>query len=252
MSRSHRRTALALALVVATVHEADAQSPSRRAQSSADTVRLAADLFFRAVADERWTTAATMVDTTLVRFVVAQRLRWQQQFRQPELTVEDFMRDDPAKPRIVAEYEFKRYRERTAPIDGDFISAEFAGVRSLRELARLTSLEATARYLEAQDSRVQIREAARRAGCPDSTSRPPVSLRHIVGVALTSDTVAYVLHDDGSPRDESDGLPRLEPMVMQMRLRGSAWTIIPGSALLRSPALPVVPTQCGTPRRPSP
>jgi hypothetical protein len=245
------RFAFALTLIVATVHEADAQ-PLQRPQSSADTVRLAADLFFRAVADERWTTAASMVDTTLMRFVVAQRLRWQRQFPQPELTIDDFMRDDPAKPRIVAEYEFKRYRDRTASPDGEFITSEFAGVRSLLELARLTSLEATARYLQAQDSRVQVREAARRAGCPDSVSRSPVSLRRIVGVTLVSDTVAYVLHEDGSPRGESDGLPRLEPMVMQLRLRDTRWTIIPGSALLRSPTPPAVPVQCGAPRRPSP
>ena len=231
--------------------EARAQSPARRPQSSPDSVRLAADLFFRAVADERWQAAAAMVDTTLMRFIVAQRLRWQQQIARPDLTIDDFMRDDPAKPRVVAEYELKRYRDRSLSVDGDVLSYEFAGIKSLLELARLTSAEATARYLQAQDARTQLREAARRAGCPDSVSRVPASLRRIVGVALVSDTVAYVLHEDGTPREETDGLPRLEPMIMQLRLRGKTWTIIPGSALLRSPVSIAISFQCGTGRRPS-
>jgi hypothetical protein len=79
----------------------------------------------------------------------------------------------------------------------------------------------------------------------------PASLRRIVGVALASDTVAYVLHEDGTPREETDGLPRLEPMVMQLRLRGKTWTILPGSALLRSPVAIAIAMQCGTVRRPS-
>ena len=193
-----------------------------------------------------------MMDTTLVRFIVAQRLRWQQQFTRPDLTIDDFLRDDPAKPRAVAEYELKRYRDRSLSVDGDVLSYEFAGVRSLLELARLTLLEATVRYIQAQDARVQQREAARRGGCPDSVPRVPASLRRIVGVALASDTVAFVLHEDGTPKDEADGLPRLEPMVMQLRLRGGSWTIMPGRALLQPPATSVISLPCGAARRPSP
>lgn len=210
---------------VAFVREAAAQ-PSRRPQSTADTVRLAADVFFRAVADERWQSAAAMMDTTLMRFIVAQRLRWQ--------------------PQIAS-----RGREYATLSGGDALSYEFAGVLSLLDLAKLSSLEATARYLQAQDPRVQLREAARRAGCADSAARIPASLRRIVGVALASDTVAFVLHEEQAPRDEADGLPRLEPMVMQLRLRDAHWTIIPGSALLRS-AAPLGIPPCDSPRRPSP
>jgi hypothetical protein len=38
---------------------------------------------------------------------------------------------------------------------------------------------------------------------------------------------------------------------MQLRLRGDRWTIIPGSALLRSPVSLGAPP-CENPRRPSP
>jgi hypothetical protein len=254
MNRSHRRASFCLALpaVMAGVvpHSADAQPATRRPQSNADSARLAADLFFRAVADERWSVAAAMTDTTLMRFIVAERLRWQPQTTRPELTLDDFLRDDPAKPRAVAEYEFRRYRERAVLTDGDGISYEFAGVKSLLELARLSALEASARYLQAQDARENVREAARRVGCPDSVAGLSPNLRRIVGVALASDTVAYVLHEDGAPPDESDGLPRPEPMVMQLRLRGSRWTIMPGSALLRSPSSVGIVMRCDFPRRP--
>lgn len=246
------RLAVCLAMIAAAAVPANAQSAARRPQSNPDTVRLAADLFLRAVADERWQVAAAMVDTTLMRFIVAQRIRWQRQVTPPDLTLDDFMRVDPSKPRAVAEYELKRYHERASPTDGDAISAEFAGTRSLLDLSRLSSLEATSRYLQAQDPRVQMREAARHAGCGDSVSRGPAGLRRIVGVALTADSIAYVLHENGAPRDETDGLPRLEPMVMQLRLRGKSWTIIPGSALLRLPNSVGTPIQCDSPRRPSP
>jgi len=252
MNRSNRYAFVFLALSLTTAcHTADAQPSARRPQANADSVRLAADLFFRAVADERWTAAAAMTDTTLMRFIVAQRLRWQPQTTRPELTLEDFLRDDPSKPRAVAESEFRRYRERAVLTDGDGISYEFAGVKSLLDLARLSTLEASARYLQAQDVREQVRESARRAGCADSAARSPANLRRIVGVALASDTVAYVLHEDGAPPDESDGLPHAEPMVMQLRLRGSRWTIIPGSGLLRSPSTVGMAVRCDPSHRPS-
>jgi hypothetical protein len=211
-----------------TAHASAAQTPGRRTQASPDSARFAADLFFRAIADERWERAAAMMDTTLVQLIVAQRLRWQ--------------------PQIAS-----RGREHPTLSGGDAFSYEFAGIRSLLDLARLSALDATVRYLQAQDPRVQMRDAARRAGCADSLARTPITLRRIVGIALASDTVAYVLHEEQSPRDESDGLPRLEPMVMQLRLRGPRWTIIPGSALLRPPVTLGAPAApCDSGRRSSP
>src|SRR5688500_17840635 len=87
------------------------QPPPRRAHVSPDSARQVADLFFRAVADEQWDAAAAFVDTTAVRRMVLERMRWRRS--EPtarEMTIEDFMRDDPQKPRVVAEYELKRWR----------------------------------------------------------------------------------------------------------------------------------------------
>lgn len=222
-----RRWIVAVSLLMLSGAPAATRAQAHRSQSNVDSVRLAADVFFRAVADERWQVAAAMMDTTLMRFIVAQRLRWQ--------------------PQIAS-----RGRESATLSGGDALSYEFAGIQSLLDLAGLSLVEATARYLQAQDSRVQLRDAARRAGCAESDARTPAILRRIVGVALASDTVAYVLHEEQAPRDETDGLPRFEPMVMQLRLRNAHWTVIPGSALLRSPASLGTPLLCDNPRRPSP
>ncbi|HEX6049187.1 MAG TPA: hypothetical protein VFZ21_07960 [Gemmatimonadaceae bacterium] len=227
-----------------------AASPASRA--SADSARLAADLFFRAVADERWDAAAAMVDTIIVKHIVSQRLRWRGvQPPQPRpLTVDDFMRDDPNKPRAVAEYELRRYREQMARADFSFLSHEFAGITTLTELSRLSALEATSRYLQAQDFRVQSREAARRSGCPASYGGGPPPIRRILGVALPADTIAYVLHDDGPPSAMVEQpMPRFDPMVLQMRLRSGAWRILPSTSMLRRPGSAIVAVQCDSATR---
>jgi hypothetical protein len=239
--------AVALASLFAVHDVASAQARARRPQASADSVRLAADLFFRAVADERWETAAAMMDTIIVKHIVNQRLRWRSAAapQTRELAIDDFMRDDPNKPRVVAEYELKRYREQMATLDFGFIAHEFAGVRTLTELSRLSALEATSRYLQAQDSRVQSREAARRSGCPGSYSGGPPPIHRILGVALPADTVAYVLHDDGLfSAMEEPPMPHAEPMVLQLRLRGDLWQILPSVSVLRRLGSAVMSVRC--------
>ena len=71
-----RATAVLISLVSllgAWPTSAPAQGTARRASASPDSVRLVADLFFRAVADERWDAAAALVDTTVIRRLVAEQ-----------------------------------------------------------------------------------------------------------------------------------------------------------------------------------
>ena len=225
-----------------------AQGSARRALVHADSARHVADLFFRAVADERWDVAAGLTDTMVVQRMVRDRLRWRRQEpAPPEMTIEDFMRDDPNKPRVVAEYEFKRYRERAAQFAGDPITYEFARVKSVDELARLSAREATARYIEAQDVRASVREMARRAGCADSAFGGGYALHRILAAALANDTVAFVLHTAGF-LDDGFG-PGMEPMVMELRLRDTSWRIRPGYGLLRRTNTAVGWVGCDSTRR---
>lgn len=232
------------------VQPALSQQATRRPQANADSARLAADLFFRAVADQRWDVAAGLVDTMVIRQMVAERMRWRGQNERREMTLDDFMRDDPNKPRVVAEYELKRYRERMTQVDYDPISFEFAGVKSLDELALLGAREATARYLQAQDGRAMLRQMAIRSGCADSTFRWPVTLRRILGAVLSADTVAYVLHSDGLMADDatSPGMS-LGPMIMELRLRRDGWQIRPSLGLLRRENTGFSSMSCDSKRR---
>jgi hypothetical protein len=227
------------------------QPPARRAAVNPDSVRLIADLFFRAVADERWEGAAAFVDTTAVRRMVLERLRWRRsEPTRRQMTIEDFMRDDPQKPRVVAEYELKRWRDQMALTPSDGITYEFDGVKSVDELGTMSAREATARFIKAQDDRVRMRASLVRSGCGDSMMALPFTMRRILGVVLVGDTLAYVLHNDLPP--EAGLMPGMEPMVMQLRLRSGSWRITPTHVLLRRAGSTVAVTRCDSTMRPRP
>jgi hypothetical protein len=254
------RFVTALVVVALASQPANGQARSKRPSSNPDSVRLAADLFFRAVADERWEVAAALVDTVAIRRRVAEQVRNPPERARRELTVEDFIRMDSTKPRVVAEYEAKRYREQVAKFDaGQMLGHEFFGVRSIQELRALSTLEASARYIQAQDFRMLIREQvleqARKAGCSMSASAAlaPISLHRIIAVALANDTLAYVLHDDGMFGTHVDRGPPTDPMLMQLRLHAQGWRVYPTPGMLGRSGIGFGPMQCdsvsGRPRR---
>src|SRR5690349_17571194 len=80
---------LGLALTALGAHRLAAQA--RRAVSSPDSARLVADLFFRAIADEKWEAAAGLLDTAAIRRMVAEQLGQHPERNRREMTVEDFM-----------------------------------------------------------------------------------------------------------------------------------------------------------------
>jgi hypothetical protein len=225
----------------------------RRPQAHADSVRLVADLYFRAVADERWDAAAAFIDTTVIRRLVTQQLRNPPQMSRREMTIDDFMRDDPDKPRAVAEYELQRFRKHSARFDeGEVLSYQFMGVRSIDALRALTTQQATVAYLKATDFRVQIREQVRLSGCGDTTAATasgPYSIRRIVATAVASDTAAYVLYEDGMFASMNPAYPG-EPSVLILRWRGSAWKIHPSSLRSRSMSFGVGTVCDSTQRKP--
>lgn len=146
----------------------------------------------------------------------------------------------------------RRFREQTARFDVDPVAYEFAGMRSIAEVGLLSALQATARYIQAQDFRVYMRETARRSGCGDSVAdAPPFTVHRILGTAVAADTVAYVLHDDGLFASDSVRTMTMDPMVMQLRLRGGSWRILPGPTLLRRSGMAFGSMGCdSTGRRP--
>ena len=193
---------------------------TRRPQAHADSVRLVADLYFRAVVDERWDAAAGFVDTTAVR--------------------------------RLAEYQLKQYQQSAGRFDpGGILAYEFAGIRSIDALRALTIPQATVAYIKATDFRVQIREQARLSGCGDTTTTVsgPYSIRRIVATAVASDTAAYVLYDDGMFASMNPAYPG-EPSVLILRWRGSSWKIHPSSLRSRSMSFGVGMVCDSTQRKP--
>ena len=249
--RTVGRLATVLFVVALASSDASAQTGPKRPQSNPDSVRLVADLFFRAVADERWGMAASMVDTVAIRRLVVEQLRNPPQRTRHEMTIDDFMRMDSTKPRVVAEYELKRYREQMAKFDeGGMLAYQFSGVRSIDELRALSTLEASARYIQAQDIRTAIREMARKSGCGMNLGAmmPPIAFHRIVAVALANDTVAYVLHDDAMFGSRIDPGPLVEPMLMQLTLRGHLWRVYPSPGMLSRQGVGFGAMQCDSAR----
>jgi hypothetical protein len=227
---------VSLAATAVAAQPARGQTARETSRANADSARLVADLFFRAVADEQWERAASLLDSARMQRLVAEQLRRPPQPPRRAMTIDDFMRDDPNKPRAVAEYELKRYQEQVAKFDaGNMLSYQFSGVQSVDELRSLTPLQAAARYLQAQDLRVRFREHVRLSGCADARAVgviPPFAFHRIIATALAADSVAYVLHDDGMFASRREDATPLEPMVMQLRWRGGRWLIVPSLGLI--------------------
>ncbi len=125
--------------------------------------------FHAAMFERRWTEAGRFVDPVLV-----ERLRWEavRSARAPRRarTIDDYLRDDPEMPREVAEYLLRRAEQSIRQL-GNFISYEFAHVDDTAALKRLSSPEAAARFVQAQDPRYQIWMSFRMApGCEGRTS----------------------------------------------------------------------------------
>jgi hypothetical protein len=269
-SRRTGTLALAALLLVSALSTIAAQ-PDSRSSAPAFVV----DSFSIAVRDARWNDAARFVDlesAARLRDETLAQLRSSRMRR--SVTADEFMRADPDMPREVAEYQARQAATQTT--DFDMLQFTYARVASAEELARLTSLEAAARYVEARDQRWMIRlsmERERRRGCniPDSAlvfieKMRPNDIR-VVG-SVIDDSVAYVLHKELPPPEDSARIRRRTaraaaagrrlyvepPRLTTLRLTAGEWRILPdlewgGSAF--------VGAQCaarslGTPASPPP
>ena len=205
----------------------------RRPQATADSARLVADLFFRAVADEKWEVAAKLVDTVAIKRQVVEQVASARSSMPYFPTIEEIMEHDPQMPREVAEYQLKLSRDRAKSFNpAQFIEYEFARVTSIRELESLSALDATARRLQALDSRWMLRKKRVESGCGGLNDPLPAPIHQILAVTLGSDSVAYVLHEEGGFERSPEAETLLDPMVMRLRLGPHGWRIVPTRALL--------------------
>jgi hypothetical protein len=220
-----------------------------QAGSSADTPAVVVDSFFRASAQERWRDAAHLMDLETFAELRDQAVRFMR--RQPivhRVTPEEYMKSDPKMPRVVAEYQAARTNEVMAHYGG--VSQDYANVPSVDSLAALSVDEAAARWLQAKDSRYQMRrsleEVRSRCNIADSLltsvlDRAPTFTAQVLGTVL-EDSIAYVLYaekpvqqrgaDSVSEHPRRGSTPHaswvMPPPVVTLRRVGPNWRIAPG------------------------
>ena len=216
-----------LAMIVAVPRPTHAQATQERA------VRAVVDSFFAAVAREQWDSATALIDVPRFEPYLKQQIRSARtMLPQREMTVEEMMATDSTMPRAVAEWQLglrKRYKE---PAFGD-MSYEFSGVKTLQALFALTLPEAVARWLQAQDSRTQMRESLVRAGCPLAVlGQFPVPEHTVLAIARADDSTAYAVHVNSSYAGDAASLFGME-QVMILHRSGARWRIEPRRDLLQ-------------------
>ena len=199
---------------------------------TATPVAVVAEAVARLLAED-YSGAAELYHSDLVRGCV-ERAWMSAQPRVHLLTVEDLLRQDPAMPREVAEYEVKRAANRFPPPPS---FPEIHGVESEEELAALEPREVLARQLWAADLRLRFRAhldqlAATHPRYRDQLAEQKAALRPLwytlpLGSVESGDRTYVVLGDSGEwlvGRKKSmpdDGLADL----VVLRRDGGGWRI---------------------------
>ncbi len=202
------------------------------------------DSFFRALADERWTDAAGLLDPAELdayRFQAADGMR-----RRPrDLTADDLLRTDPQMPRAVAEYELERTKARRATY-GDYLGREFAGIHDAAQLESLPVRELVIRWLQAQHPALRLREQLRLRGCPpppglDSAFR--LGALNVVGTVVRGDTALVLFRSPWRPFPDS-GFFSSGPQVAHLMREGSQWRILPRHDLVQPSPSSITVERC--------
>lgn len=222
----HRLAGLFAAVALLTATRGAAQTPTERA------ARATVDTFFAVVSREKWDSAAAMLDlarfTTYFKNVVGNA---RSAIPQRPPTVEDLMANDSTLPRAVAQWQIDQMRKGGEAFN--YLSTEFAGITTNRELFALTVPAAAARWLEAQDGRAMMRTAWRQQGCSLSDLPDfPAAKRTVLAVAFADDSTAYVVHTDDRFGEAQESLAFGE-RVMRLHRVGGRWRIEPRRDLLR-------------------
>ena len=197
--------------------------------------RATVDSFFAVIAREKWDSAAAMLD--LGRFepffksVVGNA---RSAIPQRPTTVEDLMAIDSTMPRAVAEWQIDQMKKSGAADQFNYLSSQFAGVTTPRDLFALSIPAAAARWLEAQDERTQMRDAWRKRGCPlsDLPAFPPAK-PIVLATAAADDSTVYVVHSDDRFESGPENLSFGERVMRLHRVNGR-WRIEPREDLLRA------------------
>ncbi len=151
-------------------------------------------------------------------------------FQEPEmppLTAAEIKRYQPELPDVVAEWQAESANRSREAVRGK-LPGLFAGIETRAELARLSPVDALARYLEAHDPAWQFPrqlETLRPELLPLAGQNPPSRQRDVIGAVAEGDDVVHVVYRSRFVvSGQGDGGPG-ELHVASLRRRGSAWRL---------------------------
>ena len=205
------------------------------AQSSAErSARAAVDTFFALVTREKWDSAAAMLDLGRFEPYFKSVVRNMRSAIPPRpMTAEDLMANDSTMPRAVAEWQISRMKTEEGHDPFEYVTYEFGGLASSRDLFTMTIPTAAARWLEGQDGRTMLRTAWRKQGCSLSDLPDfPAPKRTTIAMAVTNDSTAYVVHTDDRFGNEDPTNLFFGERVMRVHRIAGRWRIEPRRDLL--------------------
>lgn len=189
-----------------------------------------AKTFFSAVAAERWREAAGYLDLdSFERF----RRQMIENYRLPQptrtWTADSLIKHQPDMPKAVADYQIAQMKKFASDTNAT-LRYQFADIRSVTELAALSTVEAAARMIEAEDIRYKLRLSQEMARCvpPYRKATPQIGVApdEILGT-IVRDSVAYVLHSEGLVSLDSATRARSARRAMQLHSEGREWYSLP-------------------------
>jgi len=234
-SRSERRSSAVRRSIHTAMVLAGLTAPTiARSQTANErAARTVAESFFTFLEREQWDSAASLVDVRRFEPFFRQQVSWARaELPQPDPTVESMMAQDSTMTRAVAEWQLAQIKRYPRPAFGDR-SYQFSGVHSQQELFALTPVQAIARWLEAQDERVRMRESFRKQNCPidvaaELIAHMPAPKQNVVAVATENDTTAFVIHvrEPSTTYRDSTSLMGTE-FLMVLHRKPDGWRIEP-------------------------
>ena len=205
------------------------------AQSSAErSARAAVDTFFAMVTREKWDSAAAMLDLARFEPYFKSVVRNMRSAIPPRaMTAEELMANDSTMPRAVAEWQIGRMKTEEGHDPFDYVTYEFGGLTSPRDLFTMTIPTAAARWLEGQDGRTMMRTAWRKQGCSLSDLPDfPAPKRRALAIAAIDDSTVYVVHTDDRFGDIDPVNLFVGERVMRLHRIAGHWRIEPRRDLL--------------------
>jgi hypothetical protein len=223
------------ALVLGAMLPAAPAAQTRPPSPATMTPESAATAFFRAMESEQWNEAARWMHPEALARLREAALERAALARAPgtdSITPEEVMRDDPDMPRVVAEYQARKWTENMR--QSARLARTSLGATSREEFEAMSPGQLVARLVEESDprriARAVAREQADTVGGKLLVRAIPPTVRTVIGHVAAPDRAdaAYVLYRSAPRYPAPLALVPEQTAVLHMRRDGAEWRVNPG------------------------